>query len=103
VREGDNEIQTVYNHLLGVKKLSEAFGEKLGLKHVAGLAGLLHDLGKYTDIFQTYINQVVFHPESNEMKRGDVDHSTAGGKLLFSMYHNEESTPHEKLLVSGDM
>ncbi|WP_340002199.1 CRISPR-associated helicase Cas3' [Oceanobacillus sp. FSL K6-0127] len=99
VRESDNKIQTVQEHLLGVKRLAETFGEKLGLKHVSGLAGLLHDLGKYTDTFQKYINQVAFHPESNEMKRGDVDHSTAGGKLLFSMFHNQESSAHEKLLA----
>src|SRR5690625_3996346 len=99
IREKDNEIQTVNNHLLGVKSLSEKFGEKLGLKHVAGLAGLLHDLGKYTDIFQKYINQVAFHPESTEMKRGDVDHSTAGGRLLFSMFHNWDNSGHEKLLA----
>ncbi|GAB3799049.1 CRISPR-associated helicase Cas3' [Virgibacillus kimchii] len=99
VREKDNEIQTVSYHLLGVKKLSETFGAKLGLKHVAGLAGLLHDVGKYTDTFQKYINDVAFYPETTEMKRGDVDHSTAGGKLLFSWFHNKENTPYEKLLA----
>ncbi|WP_164218280.1 CRISPR-associated helicase Cas3' [Virgibacillus sp. YIM 98842] len=99
VREKDNKIQTVCYHLLGVKKLAETFGEKLGLKHVAGLAGLLHDLGKYTDTFQKYINEVAFYSESTEMKRGDVDHSTAGGKLLFSLFHNKENTPFEKLLA----
>lgn len=99
VRESDQEIQTVSEHLLGVKYLAEIFGEKLGMKHVTGLAGLLHDLGKYTDQFQTYINQVAFHPESTEMRRGDVDHSTAGGRLLYAMFHNENSTIYEKLLA----
>ncbi|MFB4475727.1 CRISPR-associated endonuclease Cas3'', partial [Oceanobacillus caeni] len=99
VRESDKEIQTVSEHLNGVKHLAEVFGGKLGLMHVAGLAGLLHDLGKYTDIFQKYIEQVAFHPDTAEMKRGEVDHSTAGGKLLFSMFHNEKNTPYEKLLT----
>ncbi|MED4473885.1 MULTISPECIES: CRISPR-associated helicase Cas3' [Bacillaceae] len=99
VRESDKEIQTVSEHLNGVKHLAEVFGGKLGLTHVAGLAGLLHDLGKYTDIFQKYIKQVAFHPETAEIKRGEVDHSTAGGKLLFTMFHNEKNTPHEKLLT----
>lgn len=99
VRESDQEVQTVSEHLLGVKLLAETFGEKLGIKHVTGLAGLLHDLGKYTDQFQTYINQVAFHPESTEMKRGDVDHSTAGGRLLYAMFHNENNTNYEKLLT----
>lgn len=99
VRENDQEIQTVSEHLLGVKRLAEVFGEKLGLAHVAGLAGLLHDLGKYTDVFQEYIIQVAFHQEPAEKKRGEVDHSTAGGKLLFSMFHNKNNTPQEKLLT----
>lgn len=37
IREKDKEIQSVKEHLIGVKKLSESFGEKLKLKHVAGL------------------------------------------------------------------
>lgn len=99
VRELDKEIQTIKTHLLGVQRLTEQFGEKLGLKHVAGLAGLLHDLGKYSDKFQQYIDVVAFHPELPQPKRGEVDHSTAGGRLLFSLLHHKESTFCEKLLA----
>lgn len=99
VRERDKEIQTIKNHLLGVQRLAELYGDKLRLKYVAGLAGLLHDLGKYTDAFQDYINKAAFHPERSEKRRGEVDHSTAGGRLLFAMLHNKENTFHEKLLA----
>ncbi|WP_068782724.1 CRISPR-associated helicase/endonuclease Cas3 [Paenibacillus phocaensis] len=99
VRELDREIQPVNAHLLGVQRLAERFGEKLGLKHVAGLAGVLHDLGKYSDKFQQYIDVVAFHPEWPQPKRGEVDHSTAGGRLLFSLLHHKESTFCEKLLA----
>lgn len=99
VRELDKEIQTIKTHLLGVQRLAEQFGEKLGLKHVAGLAGLLHDLGKYSEKFQQYIDIVAFHPELPQPKRGEVDHSTAGGRLLFSLLHHKESTFCEKLLA----
>lgn len=99
IRETDKKIQTVAEHLYGVKNLAEKYGAKLRLKHVAGLAGLLHDLGKYSDTFQEYIHQVVFHPEDTEWKRGDVDHSTAGGKLLFDLYHTPKNNPYEKLLA----
>lgn len=99
VREKDKQVQPLVEHLRGVQQIAEQFGEKIGLKHVAGLAGLLHDLGKYTDAFQNYIHQAAFHPERSEKKRGEVDHSTAGGRLLFSMLHTSENTFYEKLLA----
>lgn len=99
VRERDHEIQTIQVHLQGVRRLAEQFGEKLGLKHVAGLAGLLHDLGKYSDRFQEYITKAAFHPEDTTIRRGEVDHSTAGGRLLFSMLHKKDHTPYDRLLA----
>jgi CRISPR-associated endonuclease/helicase Cas3 len=99
VREEDEKVQALKEHLLETKQLAEGFGAKLGLKHVAGLAGLLHDLGKYSDRFQTYLYQAVWEPEKTLFKRGDVDHATAGGRLLFEYYHTKAQTPHEKLLA----
>ncbi|UTR16909.1 CRISPR-associated helicase Cas3' [Salipaludibacillus sp. LMS25] len=99
VRESDKKVQTLKEHLLEAKQLAECLGAKLGLKHVAGLAGLLHDLGKYSDRFQTYLYQAVWEPEKTTFKRGDVDHATAGGRLLFENYHTKAHTPHEKLLA----
>lgn len=99
VREQDKAVQTLREHLLGVQSLAERFGDKLGLRHVAGLAGLLHDLGKYTDKFQNYINRAAFYPEELGVRRGEVDHSTAGGRLLFSILHRQDSSPYEKLLA----
>ncbi|MFD2115581.1 CRISPR-associated helicase Cas3' [Paenibacillus yanchengensis] len=98
IREQDQAIQSVREHLLGVQQLAEQFGAKIGVKHVAGLAGLLHDLGKYTDQFKDYIWQAVFHPERAQ-KRGSIDHSTAGGKLLFDRYHTQHhDQPQAKYL-----
>lgn len=86
IREKDKQIQTVEEHLLEVKRLAEQFGEKIGVKHIAGLAGMLHDLGKYTEEFRNYILEAVNSPDSPP-KRGSVDHSTAGGKLLYDLLH----------------
>ncbi|HHX78000.1 MAG TPA: CRISPR-associated helicase Cas3', partial [Firmicutes bacterium] len=68
------------------------------LRKMAGLAGLLHDLGKYGDGFQDYIRKAAFCPELAEINRGQIDHSTAGGKLLFSIFHDNGSF-HGKLLA----
>lgn len=88
IREKDKEIQSVEKHLLDVKTLAENFGEKIGVKHIAGLAGMLHDMGKFTKGFKEYIKKAVFTPELAPA-RGTVDHSTAGGKLLFDLYHTK--------------
>jgi len=87
IRESDKQIQSVEEHLLGVKDLAETYGAKIGAKHIAGLAGMLHDLGKYTNEFKEYILEAVYNPDSPP-KRGSVDHSTAGGKLLYEMFHS---------------
>ncbi|PEU18378.1 MULTISPECIES: CRISPR-associated helicase/endonuclease Cas3 [unclassified Bacillus (in: firmicutes)] len=86
IRESDKHVQTVEEHLLEVKELTETYGEKLGIKHLAGLAGMLHDLGKYTKEFRDYIIEAVNNPGETS-KRGSVDHSTAGGKLLYEIFH----------------
>ncbi|MBT2217951.1 CRISPR-associated helicase/endonuclease Cas3 [Virgibacillus dakarensis] len=99
IRESDKEIQPLKIHLLESKNLAEVFGAKLGLKHVAGLCGLLHDIGKYSSNFQQYIYEAVFYPDSTTYKRGEVDHSTAGGKLIFELLHQSNNTLHEKLLA----
>src|SRR4051812_21143604 len=86
IRESDKHIQTVEEHLLDVKDLAESYGEKIGVKHLAGLAGMLHDLGKYTNEFREYILEAVNNPDTPP-RRGSVDHSTAGGKLLYDFFH----------------
>ncbi|REK71312.1 CRISPR-associated helicase Cas3' [Paenibacillus paeoniae] len=97
IRESDGQIQSVEEHLLGVQKLAESFGEKIGVKHIAGLAGVLHDMGKYTTLFRDYIWNAVHHPELPS-RRGSVDHSTAGGKLLFNEYHQGNPDMHNWML-----
>ena len=88
VRESDEEPQPLEHHLLGAMRLAEFAGEALGIRHITGLAGLLHDLGKYAIAFQDYLREAVAHPEAPP-KRGSVDHSTAGGRLLYDIYHKQ--------------
>lgn len=102
IRESDKEIQTVEEHLLGVKQLAASYGESVGLKYLCGLAGLLHDLGKYTDEFKKYILQAVYHPEAPP-KRGSVDHSTAGAKLLYDLYHTPKTKEDAYLAIVAEI
>ncbi len=67
--------QSVHDHLVEVRDLCATFGADLGIGHVAGLAGWLHDAGKYSQRFQRYIL-------NNEGKRGSVNHAFAGAWVL---------------------
>ncbi|MGX6980001.1 CRISPR-associated helicase Cas3' [Vagococcus elongatus] len=95
IRRKDGETQLVRDHLLEVKALSEESGSKLRVGHLAGLAGVLHDCGKYSDEFQEYLREAVAHPDDLS-KRGTVDHSTAGGRLLLEFLSD---SPTEKMLA----
>lgn len=67
-------------HLHGVAYLSVNFAAAFGSGDWANLAGIWHDLGKYSDEFQHYIKTVSgYDAEAHiEGKAGRVDHSTAG-------------------------
>ncbi len=93
----DSQIQTVEEHLIDVRSLCEKFAGEIGAKHLAGLAGMLHDVGKYAQTFQDYIIEAVKNPD-NPPRRGEVDHSTAGGKILFDLFHHKDDV-WNKLLV----
>lgn len=96
IRPNDNCAQTVSEHLRAVQTGCEIYGAKIGVAHLAGLAGLLHDLGKNTAAFKTYIEEAVAHPDTPP-RRGSVDHSTAGGRLIYRRYHKNATTPEEIL------
>ncbi|WII39148.1 CRISPR-associated helicase Cas3' [Paenibacillus thiaminolyticus] len=98
IRIGDEKVQTVERHLLEVKTLAEEYGKKLNIPHVTGLAGMLHDMGKYTEKFRTYLLAAVSGAE-DRLRRGDVDHSTAGGRLLYDRFHADAKAPYKAILA----
>lgn len=70
----DNRRQSLITHSLNVKTMCEEKGEKIKLPHVAGLVGLLHDVGKYSAAFQDYL--------LNGGKRGTIRHAFVGAQIL---------------------
>lgn len=85
-RESDGAIQTLEQHLRGVASMSGLYAQKLNLKDQGELIGLLHDLGKYSQAFQSYIKSAVGLLNQDEDEefvgaaglKGKIDHSTAG-------------------------
>lgn len=75
-RKNSNEIQTLKEHLLNSKTYAEKNGEELAIPHVTGLAGLIHDLGKYRQDFQKYIK------DPTTAKKGSIDHASFGAIFI---------------------
>ena len=63
----DGREQTVLEHLTGTAALAEAFARPFGAEEQAVLAGLAHDIGKYSAAFQRRLHG-----------GRKVDHATAG-------------------------
>ncbi len=66
----------VATHLSNVARTAEQHAEAFGCAEEAHLAGLLHDLGKYGELFQRLLR---------ELEHG-IDHSSAGAWVALSRY-----------------
>ncbi|MBX3053678.1 MAG: CRISPR-associated helicase Cas3' [Caldilineaceae bacterium] len=92
-RESDRnrkEPQYLLDHLTEVSILAGKFAEKIGLKEAGEVLGLLHDLGKASKEFQSYIlsGEGLLDPDSDDYvdakaKKGKVDHSSAGAQVIW--------------------
>ncbi len=90
-RERDGEWQSLDAHLAGVGELAAGFAAKLGLQDLGLLLGLLHDLGKYSHAFQSYLKSATGALNQDEDEdwvdaqnlKGKVDHSTAGAQFAW--------------------
>ena len=78
-KSGREEL--LLDHLHKTARLSEKFAGAFGAGEMGFLAGLAHDIGKYSSSYQRYI------------RRGGprIDHSTAGAKELYRLSAKEAS------------
>jgi CRISPR-associated endonuclease/helicase Cas3 len=84
MRKMDYKEQTVQEHLEAVSAIAKEFGKKVDVQSMAELAGYLHDMGKNTKAFSTYIENAVKKLGAPSVK---IDHSSAGAKYLYEKYY----------------
>ena len=70
--------QSLEGHLSNTARLAARFAEAFGGEELAYIAGLLHDLGKYSSEFQARLRG----------QSSPVDHSTAGSRVAFEEYRD---------------
>lgn len=84
IREYDKKEQSVESHCRQTAKLASSFAKCAGLEKTAALAGILHDIGKFTDTFNDYIHG------NTTFRRGELDHAFAGARYLKEISANAE-------------
>lgn len=94
-QEPERRIQTCNEHSRNVAALAKGMLEPLGLEASGELAGLLHDLGKFTEEFNTYLHKAV---QGEKVAKGSVIHTFAGVGYLLNRFHPQDaSLPFESL------
>ncbi|MDK2991419.1 MAG: CRISPR-associated endonuclease/helicase Cas3 [Clostridiales bacterium] len=68
--------ESVIEHLSAVTKLAEEYASVWGAETEARTTGLLHDIGKYSDLFQKVLSHEEIH----------VDHATPGALAALKKY-----------------
>ena len=79
-----SEWQKLIDHLQRTANFATDFGRDAGIAELARIAGLTHDIGKYSKEFQARLDGA----------RSKVDHATAGAKELTQAF---KGTPQEPL------
>lgn len=70
------------HHLLAVAEKAAEFGRTFGCEEIGRTAGLLHDIGKASAAYQSYISA----PDGTTGARRGPDHSTAGAREAVKYY-----------------
>ncbi len=75
-----SEWQLLREHLNNTARLAEKFGQDAKVADLARVAGLMHDIGKYSKEFQARLDG----------SGGKVDHATAGARTALEIFNDSE-------------
>ena len=78
----NGRIQSVKEHCLNVAEIASLKAKESNLENTLYVLGLLHDIGKYSNAFQKYI-------QDDTAIRGSVNHTTAGARKVAEKLEKE--------------
>lgn len=84
-----SEWQCLKDHLVNTANLAADFGRDAGIAELARVAGLLHDIGKYSEAFQSRL----------EGSKRRVDHSTAGAREIVALFKDRPQKTFADILA----
>lgn len=84
LEDGTKKMQTVAEHCRNSAGIAAGCLQPVALQKVGYLAGLLHDMGKYTAEYRTYLNRAV---AGEPVRVGSVIHTHAAVRFLIEQFH----------------
>lgn len=92
-RKSDYLVQEIRTHTKNVSEMCYDFGKYMGIGNIAFLSGYLHDMGKYSDQFQQYINEMLNHVKDGSEKDwiktiSKPDHGKYGAIYVYRNFHH---------------
>lgn len=81
--------QLLKDHCIHTAEYASAIMADNGFKNTAYLAGVLHDMGKYSDLFQDYLIKA---STGEKVYPGSVNHSFAGTVYVLEKYHGNQKS-----------
>ena len=80
----ETEWHSLADHLCHTAELASKFGASAGVSRAATLAGLLHDLGKFTPAFQARLRDATIRAEHSTAGAWQVDKLTSGRDQIYA-------------------
>ncbi len=86
----EQRVQTCTEHARSVAALAKDYLSPVALSSTGELAGLLHDIGKFTPEFNAYLEKAT-HGE--HVVKGSVIHTFAGVRYMLEHFHSADAPP----------
>ena len=98
IRKVDDKkyVQTVEEHCRGVSEIAAELLSDIGLEKTAYLAGMVHDLGKFSENFKNYIEKAA---DGEKVQRGSVNHTFAGVRFLLEKHSDEQLSGFSDIIL----
>lgn len=93
-----HEGQSLFEHMSECAKTVAVLLAQIGLPKLGRALGWLHDFGKLSDDYASYLADALKCPEQFDRgKRGSVDHSTSGAQFIWEQLQVEKEMQYSAL------